>query len=403
MRWEAWPALLATLAWALFLGALLATYDPGAPLAWLSLLVIAGVPLGFCLRSLGVDWQNAERSGLLPAPAAPIPATWRRRLVLGVALGLLLGAVVFDLLTRPSSFNVLWGDGNPPLTVTHLQPGTGEVLAYLAALGLTLALVANPAARLARPRLLAAVSLGAAAVFGGVLLVAAGGSRADAAGISGNQTSCQHPYIGVGVPPRFGGAAVFRADGELDGRALGTATIRSDTGGVDEGVSAAFDSVWGKRSVNFDGSGTALRYQDQFGLAALSLWVFHSDETIVADDLGIDLVGGVPLRHCSLVIDGRSAVLGFEALRWLMGAHLNAGARLGTSPLETSDPGAGMEAWRGTVDYWIQPIDGPANAEVGYRGLGLASVTIDGQPPAWPVTGLRATLHAWIWFPPSRP
>jgi hypothetical protein len=392
VRWEAWPALLGTLAWAFLLGALLATYDPGAPLAGLSLLVIAGVPLGFCLRQLVVDWQNAERSGLLQRAAAPVPPGWLQRLVLGVALVLLLGAVIVDLLTQPSSFDVRWLNDNRPLTVTNLLPGTGEALAYLAALGLTLALVANPTRGPARPLWLSAASLGAAAVLGAVLLVIAAGSRVDAAGMSGNQTSCQHPDIGVGVPPQFDGVIVAHADGELDGRSLGTVDIRPREG-TNAGVE--FDTVWGSGTAKLDSNQLLMFVPDPVGLANLALWIFHSDETIVADDLGIDLVGGAPLRHCSLVIDGGSAVLGFEALRWLTGAwpRFHAGAVV--------DPGAGLEAWRGIVDYWIQPA-GPTSEAIGYRGLGLASVSIDGQPPAaWPVTGLRGTLHAWIWFPPA--
>jgi hypothetical protein len=404
VRWQAWPPLLAALAWAFLLASLVVTYSPATPLEGLALVVVAGVPLALCLRTLVIDWRSAEWHGWFPQTAAHVPAGWGQRLILGAGLALLVGAVVFDLLTRPSSFDIQWFDGNLPLTVTHLRPGTGDVWAYLVALGLTLGLFARRAHSLARPLLASAVSLGAAALVGGVLLVAAGGGRVDAAGISGDPTSCQHPDIGVGVPLHFGGVAVSGAYGDVDGQALGTANIRSDPGGVDEGVSAAFDSVWGKRSVNFDGSGTPLRYRDEFGLAALSLWVFHSDETIVADDLGIDLVGRAPLRHCRLVIDGRGAVNGFEALRWLMGAHFNAGARLSTRPTETSDPGTGLEVWRGTVDYWIEPAAGPSGAVVGYRGVGLASVTVDGQPrPDWPITGLRATLHAWIWFPPPAP
>lgn len=394
MRWEAWPALLAALAWALLLGALVVTYGPATPLAWLALLVIAGVPLVVCLRTLVIDWRKAEWSGWFSQAPAPFPDKWRQRLILGIALVLLLGAVSVDLLTRPSSIDVQWGDGNLPLTVTHLLPGTGDVWAYLLALGLTVASVAGPTRRLGRPLLLWAVSLGAAALLGGVLLVAAAGSRVDASA-GGDPTSCQHPDIGVGVPPHFDEAIVSHADGELDGRSLGTVDIRPREG-TDAGVE--FDTLWGSGTAKLDSNQLLMFVPDPVGLPNLSLWIFHSEETIVADDLGIDLVGSVPLRHCSLVIDGRSAVSGFEALRWLTGAppRFHSGAEV--------DPGAGLEAWRGIVDYWIRPVDGPTGADVGYRGLGLASVTIDGQPPtAWPVAGLRATLHAWIWFPPTAP
>jgi hypothetical protein len=387
VRWEAWPALLAAVAWALFLGAVVATYLPGAPLQWLSLLVIAGVPLAICLRTLVVDWRRAEWSGWFPRAPAPVPTLWRRRLILGGSLALLLGAVGVDLLTRPSSFDVQWFDGNLPLTISHLRPGTGEAWAYLVTLGLTLALVASPTRGLGRPLLLFSLSLGAAAVLGGVLLLAAGGGRAEAAG-GGDPTSCQRPDIGVGVPSHFDGVVISHSEGELDSRSLGVADIRPREG-TDAGVE--FDTVWGRGSAKLDSNQLLMLVPDPVGLPNLSLWIFHSDETIVADDLGIDLVGGVPLRHCSLVIDGRAAVNGFEALRWLTGTQA------------ALDPGAGLESWRGTVDYWIQPVEA-SSAEIGYRGLGLASVTIDGQPkPDWPVTGLRATLRVWIWFPPAPP
>ncbi len=108
------------------------------------------------------------------------------------------------------------------------------------------------------------------------------------------------------------------------------------------------------------------------------------DARVAVDDLGTDLVDGRAARHCQFVVDGRSAVEGFPALRWLVGADEH-----------SADPGAGLEAWRGTLDYWlvttweqrIQSVD-----------VVVATVSVDGQPPSWPFPGLRASLKAASWF-----
>jgi hypothetical protein len=93
---------------------------------------------------------------------------------------------------------------------------------------------------------------------------------------------------------------------------------------------------------------------------------------LAAEDLGIELVGGVRARHCRLLAGGSIALQAFRPLRWL----------LGQPPL--SDATA-ISDWRGSLDWWVLP-----DAE-----LALTSVSVEGLNPGWP-GGLQATLQATL-------
>ncbi|MGC8634725.1 MAG: hypothetical protein ACP5VP_08675 [Candidatus Limnocylindrales bacterium] len=93
---------------------------------------------------------------------------------------------------------------------------------------------------------------------------------------------------------------------------------------------------------------------------------------LAAEDVGIELVGGVRARHCRLLAGGSIALQAFRPLRWL----------LGQPPL--SDATA-ISDWRGSLDWWVLP-----DAE-----LALASVSVEGLNPGWP-GGLQATLQATL-------
>jgi hypothetical protein len=108
---------------------------------------------------------------------------------------------------------------------------------------------------------------------------------------------------------------------------------------------------------------------------------------LAAEDLGIELVGGAPARHCRLLVDGPIALAAFQPLAWLVAD----GDRSAEVPVGSSN-GAAAESirdmiaiWRGDLDWWVF-----ADGE-----LGLARVRVGGPVPgAWPVDGVMAVAEA---------
>jgi hypothetical protein len=373
VRWEAWPALLATLAWALLLGALVATYAPAAPLQFLALLVIAGVPFALCLRQLAVDWRKAERSGWIPSTDVHVRRSWLVRLVSAGVLMLVVLGSAYAVLTAPRSFD--FGFDSGPVVPGRLLPGASEIWAYVGSLWLTALILGQSW----QGRLAATGALAACVIIGGGLFFA----RTPALASDALPGGCgEHIRVVVHsinfLPPATTTSYYSRAEGELDGVSLGTATVNRFQGHL---ASVRYDTRWGAGSHEVDGEETIA-----FGALGTTL---ASENLATADDLGIDSIDDRSTRHCQLVIDGRSAVRGFFALRWLTGGDET-----------TADPGAGLEPWRGLLDYWIvrapQEPDSPPGA-AGHEVV-LAAVRIDGPPPGWPWPGLRAALSGSIFF-----
>ncbi len=94
---------------------------------------------------------------------------------------------------------------------------------------------------------------------------------------------------------------------------------------------------------------------------------------LAAEDLGIEVLGGAPARHCRLAVDGPTALAAFRPLRWLIG-----------QPPLSSAPALGV--WRGELDWWV----------FGDDELGMARVTIGGQPPPGWGGVLQGTLTATL-------
>jgi hypothetical protein len=93
---------------------------------------------------------------------------------------------------------------------------------------------------------------------------------------------------------------------------------------------------------------------------------------LAAEDLGIELIGVAPARHCRLLVDGPAALRAFAPLEWLAGP-------------EAQDVLIG--SWRGDLDWWVF-TDGE---------LGLARVRVGGPVLAgWPVSGMQAVLQATL-------
>lgn len=95
--------------------------------------------------------------------------------------------------------------------------------------------------------------------------------------------------------------------------------------------------------------------------------------SIVAEDLGLDIIEGARARHCRTFMDGPTALQTFLPLRWLL--------------FDSSrPPGAAISRWRGEMDWWVF-----ADGE-----LGIASVEVSGSraETGWDAEGVRAVLEA---------
>ena len=348
-----WPGAIIAFAWIGLGATLLYAYRPGGPLDLL-LPAILALPLA-ALGTLAARAARRDEAG----------PHWGLRLALATGVALLVAALVLTP-TDASRSMAAW----PDLDVRRLLPGPGQVWAFLAAAVLTVGAttpwrgegLARPVAAVmptAAALVISAMAGGAALAWNASILVPA---VATAAGCGDQLT----------VPM---GEMRSSATGELDGAPLGRVDVRR---GADRPVLIVeYDTRWGAGGALLPGSaGPHLDPLETVTLAA--------EARLTADDLGIDLVRGRAVRHCQLIIDGRSAVHGFAALRWLVGEDER-----------TVDPGRGLTAWRGTLDYWVAPVDERPSGGV---DLAVAAVAIDGQPPNWPFPGLRATLRAVSWF-----
>ncbi len=95
---------------------------------------------------------------------------------------------------------------------------------------------------------------------------------------------------------------------------------------------------------------------------------------VASEDVGLEVVGGAPARHCRTLTTGTLALGGFPELEWLA---------------ETATAGGvpDLGSWRGQLDWWVF-ADGQ---------LGMASVQVSGLPPdSWPGGGVQGILQAML-------
>jgi hypothetical protein len=121
-----------------------------------------------------------------------------------------------------------------------------------------------------------------------------------------------------------------------------------------------------------DAPGTTWRLTDPdpFGLADAGLLTMDGPPravvtgepgTVVAEDLGFEIIGGARARHCRSFVDGPTALSAFLPLRWLVGGM--------STGLPTDLP-----AWRGELDWWV----------FGDGQLGRAAIEVSGlRSDAW--------------------
>ncbi len=102
-------------------------------------------------------------------------------------------------------------------------------------------------------------------------------------------------------------------------------------------------------------------------------WVNVPRGSIVAEDLGLELIDGAPARHCRTFMDGQTALMRFLPLRWLLRDD---------SGQDEDD----IRRWRGEMDWWV----------FGDGELGRAVVEVSGSraDTDWQATGVRAVLRA---------
>lgn len=102
-------------------------------------------------------------------------------------------------------------------------------------------------------------------------------------------------------------------------------------------------------------------------------WVNVPRGSIVAEDLGLEVIEGARARHCRTFMDGPTALARFLPLRWLLRDD---------SGRDEDD----IRRWRGEMDWWV----------FGDGELGRAVVEVSGSraDTDWQATGVRAVLRA---------
>ena len=207
--------------------------------------------------------------------------------------------------------------------------------------------------------------------------------------------SCDEP-VALGRSARV----TIEAHSSLDDEARGSATLSGQRSGVDEVWSGSWSGPDGDGQTAYlrigqqawlndrstdravPGGGWQETLPDPFGLAGRDRLTMDGPPhalvdvprgSIVAEDLGLEVIESAPARHCRTFIDGPTALASFLPLRWLL--------------LDSHDPAAAdVGRWRGEMDWWV----------FGDGELGRARIEVSGSraETAWGATGVRAVLQA---------
>ena len=367
-----------------------------------ALWLIAGlsVVVGYHPGGPADFWVRA--SAVLPAVLAAMATVWPPR-ALGVRAAMLirwlaLGSLLVLAPTIAELLRSLAAGGRQTL-LPSLETAYATLVALFTTclfvgLGIARAMLGQTALRRSRFLLGTLIALAltsvSAAAFGGATLVNDIALRDRQPGTSAWGST--DPTI---VPPdcdrelRVGTFAAIdvSASGDVDGQRLGGVVMTGRRSFRDEVWHASFATVWGDGELDYTrvgdvswshaggggwvrlpAAGSADRETLDRAVVGRAL---PPDARVASEDRGIELVGGARARHCRTATTGTVALHAFPILSWLAGG----------TPLENA---ADLDAWRGDVDWWV----------FGDGELGMATVTVSGQPDGWPIGGLRATLTA---------
>ncbi len=172
----------------------------------------------------------------------------------------------------------------------------------------------------------------------------------------------------------------------IDGVEQGEVTIAGARRDADERWHSESRTLWRRVSVDhIRSAGRAWRAVDSgewepmpavTGAGALDAAVVANieaeDRQLAVEDVGEELLGGVPARRCRAAVRGPGALRAFPALRPLIGGEL-----FDETPL--------LSQWQGELEWWVFS-DGE---------LGVASVSLHGLPGReWPQRGIKGRLDA---------
>jgi hypothetical protein len=368
---------------------ILIAYRPGGP--W-DALVAAAAFAPVCIAAIAVVRP--------PMPDPEGRDLWRSRAALAW-IGLLACLLVASMLVLEVRILAAGGDQAllPSLEVTYALILAIGFLSIYAALGVTRG-EAPPGWR-GHGRLVHALGIAVVMCVGAAFLMGGAAVANDLAlrdqprapsRFGPTDTTTTPPGCDVPVTLGPGAAVDIAAGASIDGTSIGTAAISGVRQGLDESWSGSVETEFATVQAGYTRLGDhawlsvgpsqpTARRADPFGMMgadALTLdgpvvaMLTATDPTIVAEDLGVELVEGARARHCRTAVDGPTALDTFLPLRWLAGGQL----------LRVTHP---LTEWRGTLDWWVF-TDGQ---------LGQASVIINGYPgEAWPTSGIQGAMEA---------
>jgi hypothetical protein len=386
--------------WAATAVAVAAVYRPGGPLD-LIVIIVAGVPVLVALA--GAVWP-------------PLAASHRHRVAV---VWIWLAAVLFGIPVVYGVASTLTS-GGPQNLAPSAEAAYAAVLAFFS---MAVFSVTGFVHRQRRERVFERRAAILATLLAGLLTTAVGAqfvlvalinesslrddpsprSRFGPADVDLVPPYCDEP-IALGANASVSIQATSRLDDEVRGRAQLLGQRRdmdeawSGSWGGPDGVGETRYLRLGRQAWLDDGDGSSAaeagaspavagpRWRevvpDPFGLASGDGLTMDGPPhalvdvprgSIVAEDLGIEVIEGAPARHCRTFTDGPTALAAFLPLRWV----LDGGAASGSTD---------VGRWRGEMDWWV----------FGDGQLGRARVEVSGSSAdtAWPGSGVRAVLEA---------
>jgi hypothetical protein len=206
-------------------------------------------------------------------------------------------------------------------------------------------------------------------------------------------TDASLPLPHCDVPPPIGGKAVLEGDATamVDAQSVGEASLSGTrSGSTQEQWQARLNGTFASGAASLDRKAMTAQVNDADGLrtldprdlgmadaggltldGAIAAYLATGDVGRVAEDRGVELVENAPARHCRVTLDGPGALATSMLTRLLIDG--------------TVDPHPNLDAWRGSLEWWVFADD----------ELGQAVVTIGGYPgDAWASSGLQATIVA---------